>query len=395
MTSAHFPFKQWLVPPQSARVEQLLKTAAEREDVISFAGGLPGDDLFPMSAMSAVLEKVMAQHGREALQYHWAEGYEPLRAQIIEMMRQRGVTVGEGELLITNGAQQALDLLARLFLRTGDPIGIESPTYVAAIQVLRLQRPQLCPISRGEHGLDMDAVERLLADRRPNLLYVCPAGHNPTGNALTPEAHARLIALAHQYDSFVIEDDAYGRIQFDGPHPPLRAHPEAGERVIHIGSFSKVLTPGLRVGWIVAPRRVVDQLLLLKGAADLQTSSLSQIVLSTYLDEHDLREHLGRCLRRYRERRDAMLAALERELTGALRWTRPESGFSVWCELTSGQAAEALLAAAVEHGVAFEPGAAFFPGEPQQQFLRLSFSNVTPEKIDEGVRRLAATLRAG
>jgi 2-aminoadipate transaminase len=392
--SAHFPFKQWLVPPQSAQVEQLLKQAAEREDVISFAGGLPGDDLFPMTAMTATLERVMAEHGREALQYHWAEGYEPLRAQIVEMMRERGVTVGEGELLITNGAQQALDLLARLFLRTGDPLGIESPTYVAAIEVLRLQRPQMCPISRGADGLDMDALRRLLAEKRPNLLYLCPAGHNPTGNALTPEAHAQLVDLAHEYESFVIEDDAYGRIQFDGPHPPLRAHPRAGERVMYIGSFSKVLTPGLRVGWLVAPKPVVDQLLLLKGAADLQTSSLSQIVLSMYLDEHDLREHLARCLRRYRERRDAMLTALERELAGMMRWTRPESGFSVWCELPDGRSAEALLADAVEHGVAFEPGAAFFPTAPQQQFLRLSFSNQTPEDIDEGVRRLAATLRA-
>ena len=392
--SAHFPFKQWLVAPQSARVDALLKTAAERDDVISFAGGLPGDDLFPMTAITATLEKVMAEHGREALQYHWAEGYEPLRGQIVEMMRERGVTVGEGELLITNGAQQALDLLARLFLRTGDPLGIESPTYVAAIEVLRLQRPQMCPISRSADGLDMDGLRRLLAEKRPNLLYLCPAGHNPTGDALTAEAHAQLVELAHRHDSFIIEDDAYGRIQFDGPQPPLRAHEGASERVIYIGSFSKVLTPGLRVGWLVAPKPVVDQLLLLKGAADLQTSSLSQIVLSTYLAEHDLREHLGRCLRRYRERRDAMVAALERELAGALRWTRPRSGFSVWCELPDGRSAEDMLAAAVDHGVAFEPGAAFFPCDPRQEFLRLSFSNQTPEKITEGVRRLAATLRA-
>lgn len=392
--TAHFPFKQWLVAPQSARVDALLKRAAEQDDVISFAGGLPGDDLFPTQAMTATLERVMAEHGREALQYHWADGYEPLRGQIAAMMRERGVVVGEGELLITNGAQQALDLLARLFLRTGDPLGIESPTYVAAIEVLRLQRPQMCPISRDEHGLDLDGLRRLLAERRPNLLYLCPAGHNPTGNALTAEAHAQIVALARAHDSFVIEDDAYGSIQFDGPHPPLRAQPGAEERVIYIGSFSKVLTPGLRVGWLVAPRPVVDQLLLLKGAADLQTSSLSQIVLSTYLDEHDLRAHLGRCLRRYRERRDALLAALTRELTGVLRWTRPEAGFSVWCELVDGRSAEALLAAAVEHGVAFEPGAAFFPDGPRQQFLRLSFSNLPPERVTEGVRRLAAVLRA-
>ena len=173
-----------------------------------------------------------------------------------------------------------------------------------------------------------------------------PAGHNPTGGALDHEARARLVELAHRHESFFIEDDAYGRIQHEGPCPPLRAEPGSEGRVIYIGSFSKVLTPGLRVGWLLAPRVLVEQLLLLKEAADLQTLSLSQIVLSTYLDEHDLDAHLDRCLRHYRDRRDATLAALGRDLSGVLRWTRPRSGFGVWAEIPDGRSSTELLAAA-------------------------------------------------
>ncbi len=373
-----------------------MKAAAERDDVISFAGGLPADDLLPTAAISAALERVMAEHGREALQYHWAEGYEPLRGQIVALMRERGVEVGDGELLITHGAQQALDLLARLFLRTGDPLAIESPTYAAALEVFRLQRPQMCPISRAPEGLDLDAMRRVLQDRRPSLMYLSPAGHNPLGDGLSTAAYAAIVEAARKYGCFVIEDDAYGKIQYDGPRPPLRAHPGAQEVVLHVGSFSKILMPGLRVGWLVAPREVVEQLLQLKGAADLQTSSLSQIALSMYLEDNDLGAHVRRCLEVYRERRDALLAALERELGGALRgWTRPSAGFSVWLELPAGGSAEALLATAVEHGVAFEPGGAYFPEQRPPEWFRLSFSNLKPERICEGVRRLAAALRAG
>ena len=391
--AAEFPFKQWLVSSQSPAVEALLKAAAERDDVISFAGGLPADDLFPTAAMRETLEQVMADQGREALQYHWATGYEPLRAQILAMMRARGIAASDEELLITNGAQQALDLLARLLLRTGDPIGVESPTYVAALEVLRLQRPRMCPVARDAAGLDFDGLRRVLTDDRPNLVYLSPAGHNPTGGVLGQDARTELVALAHRHNSFFIEDDAYGKIQYDGPCPPLRAEAGSGERVLHIGSFSKVLTPGLRVGWLIAPKLLIDQLVLLKAAADLQTGSLSQIVLSTYLVEHDLEAHLDRCLEHYRKRRDAMLAALERELTGVLRWTRPSSGFSIWAELADGRASESVLATALRHGVVFEPGGAFFPADRPQQFLRLSFSNHTPAKIDEGIRRLATALR--
>jgi DNA-binding transcriptional MocR family regulator len=396
--SADFPFKQWLVSSQSPKVEALMKQAAERDDVISFAGGLPADDLFPTQAMRATLEQVMAEHGREALQYHWAEGYEPLRTQILAMMRARGVEARDSELLITNGAQQALDLLARLLLRTGDPLGIESPTYGAAIEVLRLQRPRMCAVQRSADGLDMDGLRRVLTDDRPNLVYLCPAGHNPTGGALDGAARRELVELAARHDSIFIDDDAYGRIQYEGAHPPLRSEAGSEQRVIHIGSFSKVLTPGLRVGWLIAPRVLIDQLLLLKAAADLQTGSLSQIVLSTYLEHHDLDAHLERCLEHYRARRDATLAALERELSGALRWWRPRSGFSLWAALPDGRPAEQLLRSAIDHGVAFELGAPCFPCAPAerpQQFLRLCFSNLSPQQIDDGVRRLAAALHDG
>lgn len=381
-----------MCPARSPRVEALLKAAAERPNVISFAGGLPAEDLFPKRALTETIREVMREHAEEALQYQWPEGYGPLREHLVELLRARGIEVGPRELLITHGAQQALDLLARLFLRTGDPIAIESPTYSAAIEVFKLQRPRLCTLPRTEDGLDMDRVRTVFREARPPLAYLAPAGHNPLGSALSEETCEELLALAHAHDGFIVEDDAYGSIQFDGPRPPLRAYPGAEARVIHVGTFSKILTPGLRVGWIVASAEIIDHLMALKGAADLQTSSLSQIVLSTYLQEFSLQGHLARCVVAYRERRDVMLAGLAECFPAGLRWTRPSSGFSVWVELPVGSCAEDLLAAAVEGGVAFEPGAAFYPEEHRGDRLRLSFSNHAPGEIREGIERLGRVL---
>ncbi|MCY0987540.1 PLP-dependent aminotransferase family protein [Nannocystis sp. ILAH1] len=392
--AVRFPFTQWISPRQPPEVERLLKSAATREEVLSLAGGLPGEDLFPRAALAEALEQVMREHGREALQYQWPEGYGPLREQVAAMLRERGVDVAQDELLITSGAQQALDLLARLLLRPGDALGIESPTYVAAIEVFGLQRPRMVPLARGEDGLDLAAVRALVRGAEKSLLYLAPAGHNPSGSSLSPEACESLVELSRAHDALIIEDDAYGRIQFDEPRRPLRSYPGAEERVILVGTFSKALTPGLRVGWIVAPPVVTAQLVLLKGIADLQTNTLGQMALSSYLERHDLDAHVARCLPRYRERRDAMLQSLAEHMPAEVRWTRPTCGFSVWVTLPEALAADALLARAIEAGVAFEPGAAFFPGDAPRNYLRLSFSNQSPDRIAEAVARLGKSLRA-
>jgi DNA-binding transcriptional MocR family regulator len=384
----------WLAPPQPPEIERLFKLAAERADVISFAGGLPADDLFPTAAVRTTLRQVMTEHGCEALQYQWSEGYEPLRAQICDVMRSlRGVDIGPEQILITHGAQQALDLIARLFLRTGDPLALESPTYPAAVQVFRLQRPRFCPIPRSEHGLDLAALDACFTRTHPLLFYVAAAGHNPTGDALSPETCAELLDVCRRHDALIIEDDAYGSIQFGPPRPPLRALPGAADHVLYVGSFSKIFSPGLRIGWIVAPPEIITQLQRLKSAVDLQTSSLSQIALSTYLAEQDLARHLDRCRAHYRARRDAMLAALAETASPGVHWTEPISGFSLWVTLPRHLNAESLLAPAIERGVAFEPGAAFFPTSNPPNYLRLSFSNHTPEVIAEGIPRLTALLK--
>jgi len=383
------PLTPRLAPPQPPEVEALMKRAAEREEVVSFAGGLPAEDLFPRAALAEALARVMAEDGRTALQYQWAEGYGPLREQIAALMRQRGIVVGPEEIVVTHGAQQALDLLARLLLRPGDALGIESPTYVAAIQVLRLQGPRMLPLARDERGLDLDALGR----GEPRLLYLAPTGHNPTGGALDDATCDALLAWAAAHGACIVEDDAYGAVQLDRPRRPLRARDGAADRVIYVGTFSKILSPGLRVGWVVAPRPVTELLVRLKGVVDLQTSTLVQMALSRYLAEHDLAAHVARCLGRYRERRDALLAALARHMPDQVRWTRPTAGFSVWLTLPRGCVAAELLAPAVAAGVAFEPGAAFFPDAPRHEHLRLSFSNLRPDDIAAGVARLGEVLR--
>lgn len=392
--TAHYPFKSWVVPRQSAAVERLLKKAADQRDaVISFAGGLPADDLFPQEALADSLDRVMTKHGREALQYQWSEGYAPLREQLAQILQARGITVTADRLLITHGAQQALDLIARLFLRTGDPLGIESPAYSSAIQVFGLQRPRVVPLPRDADGLDMDAVRAAIRGPRPNLLYLTPGGHNPTGSALSSKQGAELLDLCAAHDAYVIEDDAYGQIQLDEPRRPLRATPGAEDRVIHVGTFSKVLSPGLRIGWIVAPPPVIEQLTQLKAMVDLQTNTLGQMALSEYLARHDLGEHITRCLTHYRERRDVMLRALAEHMPTGPRWTSPSAGFSIWMSLQH-PADEPLLARALDAGVAFEPGAVFFPGsDAPAGHMRLTFSNTLPARIREGVRRLGAVLR--
>jgi 2-aminoadipate transaminase len=389
-----FPFQRWISPRQPPEVERLLKAAATRKEVLSLAGGLPGEDLFPRAALAQALEEVMREHGREALQYQWCEGYGPLREQVAAMLKDRGVDVAQDELLITSGAQQALDLLARLLLRPGDVLGIESPTYVAAIEVFGLQRPRMVPLARGEDGLDLAAVRALVGGAERSFLYLAPAGHNPSGSSLTAEACEELVELSHAHDALIVEDDAYGRIQFEGARRPLRSYPGAEERVILVGTFSKALTPGLRVGWMVAPSAVMAQLVLLKGIADLQTNTLGQMALSSYLERHDLDAHIERCLPRYRERRDAMLQSLAEHMPEDVQWTRPTCGFSVWVTLPEELAADALLARAIDEGVAFEPGAAFFPVAAPRNHLRLSFSNQAPAQIAEAVARLGTSLRA-
>jgi 2-aminoadipate transaminase len=384
-------YKHWITHVQTPRTEALLKRAAN-EDMISFAGGLPADELFPKAEIESAFQETIAEHASGALQYNWAEGYAPLRAQICDFMRGRGIVSTPETILITHGAQQGLDLIGKLLLRQGEPLAIESPTYVPAIQAFEMQRPKFCAITRTSQGLDLGTLRERVRREHPKLFYVVPIGHNPTGSIMDETQRSELLALAQQEKMLLLEDGAYTDLQFDAAVQPMKSLSGAESHVIFLGSVSKILSPGLRVGWIVAPEEIIRKLAVIKQAADLQTASLNQFVLSAYLQKNSLSEHIARCIAFYRERRDCMITALEANFPAQVQWARPASGFSVWVQLPQPTCTEDLLKAAVQHGIAYEPGLPFFPHDKPRNFMRLSFSNQSCERITEGVRRLGALL---
>jgi 2-aminoadipate transaminase len=384
-------FAKWITHAQTPRVEQMLKHAA-KSNTVSFAGGLPAEEMFPVGAIEAAFSSAISQQAAEALQYNWSEGFEPLREQIAARMRARGMDFSAGQILVTHGAQQALDLLAKFLARPGNPVALESPTYVPAIQAFELQQAKLYGVDRGENGIDLNSLEDQLKNIRPKLLYLVPTGHNPTGTSLSHEARQELLRVCAQFETIVIEDDAYGELQYDHPQPPLRSLSK-DERLVFVGSFSKILSPGLRIGWIAASEAIIKQIALIKQAADLQTSTLNQLVLSKFLKENSIEVQVGKGVAFYRQRRDVMLRALRENLPPEYTWIYPDSAFSVWVSLPDGMNAETLLSEAVSHGVAFEPGKPFFVGTRRENTMRLSFSNQPEGRIISGVQKLGEVCR--
>ena len=380
-------FKRWITHAQTPRVEQMLKHAA-LNNMISFAGGLPADDMFPVQQIEAAFSEVISNHASEALQYNWSEGFEPLREQIAARMRTRGMEFSAAQILVTHGAQQALDLVSKLMMQPGDSVALESPTYIPAIQAFELQHAKLHGIARGQDGIDLNALQDVLKNVRPKLLYLVLTGHNPTGTSLSRESRLELLRVLAQSETILIEDDAYGELQYDHSQPPLRSL-STDERIVFVGSFSKILSPGLRVGWIAASEKIIKQVSLIKQASDLQTSTLNQLVLSRYLDQNSIDEHVRNGIVFYRERRDAMILALEENFPPEFSWTHPDSAFSVWVRMPENMRAETLLSEAVSQGVAFEPGKPFFPQSGKENMMRMSFSNQPVDRINEGIRKLA------
>ena len=359
-----------------------------RPGVLSLAGGLPDPWLFPVTHYSAAVAHVLATDDR-ALQYGPTWG--PLREEVVRIMAMRGVACAPEQIFITSGAQQGLSLLAWLLLDAGSPVLTEEAVYTGLTQaVAPLGAVPMTVPTDLEHGIDVDAVAwRLARGPRPAFLYVIPDGHNPLGVSVAPGARARLVELARRHRVPIVEDDPYGLLSYDGDHaPPLRALDD--EWVLHVGSFSKIIAPGLRLGWLVVPPALTAPLSVLKEASDLESSALTSRAVAAYLQAGHLPGHIELLKNEYRERRDRMLAALSRHRPGGAKWTRPRGGFFAWLELPPGINTMALLDRAVaEERLAFVPGRAFaVEPETADRCLRLSFSNVTPERIDEGVAAL-------
>ena len=384
----------------SSTIRELLKLT-EQPDIISFAGGLPAPDVFPVEEFAAACDRVLLLHGAQALQYGTTEGYLPLREQIARHTNRYGIQVAPDNILITSGSQQALDLLGRIFINRGDRILVESPTYLGALQAWNAYGAEYVPVPIDKQGMNTDYLENALRTG-PKFIYVLPNFQNPSGVTLSLERREILIELADRYGVPIIEDDPYGQLRFEGDHLPSvvslddRFRQNGGNvyhgNVIYCSTFSKILAPGLRLAWIVAPTEVIQKLVHAKQGADLHTATFNQLVAHEISRGGFLDEHIKLIRKVYRERRDVMLAAMDRYFPPEVDWTQPAGGLFLWGTLPEELSTEALLKDAVEQKVAFVPGGSFHPRGGGQNTMRLNFSNATPEMITEGIRRLGVLL---
>ncbi|MBP2338101.1 2-aminoadipate transaminase [Saccharothrix coeruleofusca] len=370
----------------SSPVRDLLALTA-RPEVISFAGGLPAPELFDLDGLRAAFDQALS---RRALQYAPTEGDPDLRALVAARMTARGLPTDAADLLITTGSQQALSLVVTALLEPGAVVAVEEPTYLAALQCFQLAGARVVPVAGDEHGVDPAALAEVVQRHRPELLYLVPTFANPTGRTLAEARRAEVARLAERHGLWVVEDDPYSELRYRGtPVAPLAA---SSERVLHLGSFSKVGAPGLRLGWLRAPATLLRTLVVVKQAADLHTSATDQAAAAAYLAANDLSAHVERLCAAYRARRDAMVEALPSALPEGARWTDPDGGMFVWVRLPGEVDTQALLPKALARDVAFVPGAPFHAVNPDRATLRLSFTTNTVQDIAEGVRRLGLAL---
>jgi 2-aminoadipate transaminase len=387
------PLAQRMSRMKASAVREILKVA-ERPDVLSFAGGLPAPELFPVEAIAQAHAEVLADEGRAALQYSTTEGFGPLREWIVSHLAERGLHAATDQVLITNGSQQGIDLVAKVMLDPGDLVVVENPSYLAALQTFSGFEVSFSVVGSDDHGMRVDELERLLAttERKPKLIYLVPNFQNPKGTTLSLERRHALVRFAQRHRILILEDNPYGELRFRGEHLPSLASLDTEGVVINLGSFSKTLAPGLRIGWAVGPRELIRHLTVIKQASDLHTATLAQRATARLLTRLDFNAHLEQLRAVYGERCQTMLSSLEKHMPVGTRWTHPEGGMFIWVELPRGLSADTLFPLALDKRVAFVPGSPFFASEPRSEFMRLNYSNRPPELIEEGMRRLGAVI---
>jgi 2-aminoadipate transaminase len=394
-----------LPPARLARRVQRLKPSTIREmlkvtqnpEVISFGGGLPAAELFPVEDVSAAQDRVMRTRGAQALQYSVTDGIPELREWVAaRLAEQYGLRAGADDVVITGGSQQGLDLYARVFLDPGDVVALENPSYLGAIQAFDAFEPSYLPIESDEAGIVPEALEAALAaaDPPPKFLYVVPNYENPTGRTLAAERRPRIVEICARHAIPILEDDPYGVIAFDAPPPPPLLASAAPGAVTYLGTGSKMVAPGLRVAWMIVPDRDLrDKIVTAKQGADLHSSSYAQYVFHAYVEDGArLGAHLARVRTTYRARRDAMVAALAREMPGNVAWNVPDGGMFLWAT-AAGIDTEELFERAVRDQVVFVPGRPFYPNKDRGDGMRLNFSAMPEARIAEGIARLARAVR--
>lgn len=379
---------------RTSEIRELLKLT-QSPDIISFSGGLPSPDLFPIEDIKTACQSVLSESGREALQYTTTEGYAPLRRWVADRMNRRlGTRFSEDEILLTHGSQQAIDLTGKVFLDEDDIVLCESPTYLAALSAFRLFGCRFIEVPTDDDGMIPEELEKILStESRVKLIYTIPEFQNPTGRTWSLERKKALVSIATRYKIVVLEDNPYGELRFEGDALPSAASFDSIGNVLCLGTFSKIFCPGYRIGWIAGNRELIDKYVLVKQGTDLQCNTIGQYEIAEYLKSFDIDSHIDKIRKDYRAKRDIMLQVMDEYFPKGVRYTRPSGGLFAWVTLPEHIDAKELLVECLKEKVAFVPGGSFFPNGGHQNTLRINFSFATQEQVREGIKRIAMVMR--
>ena len=382
---------------KASEIRELLKLV-EAGDVISLAGGLPAPETFPVETIKEIAAEILTHHADKALQYGTTKGFTPLRLALADWMEKRyGIPTSKVEIMMVAGSQQALDLIGRVFINPGDIVVVEGPTYLAALNAFKYYDPEFLSIPMDDNGMMVDLLEEKLRKlnaegKKIKFVYTVSTFQNPMGVTMSIDRRKRLIELAREYDFLIVEDSPYSELRYSGePIPPIKHFDDEG-RVMYLGTFSKILSPGMRLGWIAAHPHFIRKIEIAKQAVDLCANTLSQVIAWKYVADGHLDEHIPKIIEFYKPRRDAMLEALEEYMPEGVKWTKPDGGMFIWVTLPEGIDTKVMAEKAISRGVAYVPGEAFFAHREVKNAMRLNFTYVPEEKIRDGVKRLAEVI---
>ncbi len=379
---------------RASEIRELLKLT-QKPEVISFAGGIPAPELFPIEEIKKITDEILEEQGQIALQYGPTEGYEPLRHHIVKRLKKLKVYTDYKNVLIISGSQQGLDFAGKLLLDPGDYVLCESPTYLGAINAFNAYEPNFLEVPTDDDGMIIEEAEKMLKNNKNvKLIYVVPDFQNPSGRTWSVERRKKLVEIANKYNVIIIEDSPYGELRYEGEILPAVKHFDTDGRVVFLGTFSKIFCPGLRLGYAVVEGELLEKFVLAKQGSDLQASTFGQMQISKYLEKYNLDAHIEKINKVYKKRRDLMLGTMEKEFPKEVKFTYPEGGLFTWVVLPENTNARELAINALEEDVAFVPGDCFFPNGGNENTLRLNYSCMDEERIEEGIKRLGRTIKS-
>lgn len=378
---------------KASEIRELLKII-DKKDIISFGGGLPAEETFPIDEMKDICNETLSEEGSRSMQYSTSEGHIALRNLIVDIMKEKGVTIDIDNILITTGSQQGLDLSAKVFIDEGDSILCESPTYLAAINAFKPFYPNFIDVKMDDNGLIIEELEKILElNKNIKFLYTIPDFQNPTGVTLSLERRIKLMELANKYDLIIIEDNPYSELRYEKEALPILKSLDTEGRVIYVSTFSKIVCPGYRIGWVCASKEIINKYVLFKQGTDLHTNIFSQMQVARFFQKYDIKEHTKKNALIYKKKRDVMLEAIEQEFPKCIKYTKPNGGMFIWVELPEYMNSKVLLQKTLAKGVAFVSGSSSFPNGGHENTLRLNYSGLPEDKIRKGIKILSEVIK--